>query len=277
MDIMSIKINREDTGNLYQTPMVSAPDKKEGKVSENGIINATDLAQKRNADFLGERQTENGREELRIKTRAYTQDMQAEKKIAQSESNLSQNVDRLNEADRLSADIEAQKAFVMEQSEDDANISIDDRDDMLADLDARLQEIQASKTEAENGQFELVAKAREDRIANNESANMVEANREERNQSTEELRSNAKNATVDMMERIQEETKANREEALKKAEAAEDNKKEETVITQPERPIARDNASDQAQARVQEELLNMVGNLRIASEDAKGLSYSSTI
>ncbi len=238
MDTMSVRIQRDriqnETEKNQQFLVAGAKRQEEAdkRALENGMIRNVEQNQKKNPDFLAERQTSDRREELRIKSRAMQEAERKEQQLARADYERSQGLERSNQLNLRAADVQMEREQVRGMAENE--ISTEKRETLQADIDRRMSEISEERRNA----------------ARINEANTAQV-REERRKLWEPPTAQQK---IDR--------------------AMEESEKKERV-----QQAARSKEAQQVnrQQRMKEQVTHMVENMRIASDDAKGIQYSSTM
>lgn len=238
MDTMSIRMQRDriqnETEKNQQFSVIGAkrqeePDKK---ASENGMIRTVEQNQQKSPDFLAERQTSDGREELRIKSRALQADARKEQQVERAEYERSQGLARSNALNQRAADVRKERGQMNDMAEDE--ISSDKRDAMQADLDRRTNEINDERRGAARINEANTARVREER-------QKLWAPPTAKQNIDKAMEARKKQQDVQQAARSRETQQVNR------------------------------------QQRMKDQVTRMVDNMRITSDDAKGIQYSSAM
>ena len=238
MDTMSIRMQRDriqnETEKKQQFSVTGAKRQEDTdkRASENGMIRTVEQNQKKNPDFLAERQTSHGREELRIKSRALQASERKEQQMERAEYERSQGLARSNQLNQRAADVQKERGQLNDIAEDE--ISAGQRESLQADTERRMNQINEERREAARVNEANTARVREER--------------------------SKLWAPPTAQQKIDQ--------------AMEARKKEQSV-----QQAARSKEAQQTdrQQRMKDQVTRMVDNMRITSDDAKGIQYSSAM
>lgn len=268
MDVSAIRISDKDerlfAGKI--TTKTEGPESKEGTVSENGMVRAVAKNREKSEDFLAERVTSDSREELRIKARAVNNDDKLERQIEISDYRKQENMNKVSDLNRQAADVENEKNAVIAAAAKADEMTPDEENEKLADLESRLREIEQAKNEAEKTKASVSEELREKSNKGIAEGGIKGAVKEFNEKKLEAVREDKKEMGKDFMKSLEEANKEDKPKAEDIVEISTEKRNESGNVTRVSQ-----------QERLQGEVLNMIGNMRIASDDAKGIQYSSTI
>lgn len=238
MDIRNIRMQTDriqtdaDKSQQLSVQGVKRQEDSEQLLSENSMLRSVEQNQEKNPDFLAERQTEDSREELRIKSKALQENDRMQQRVAGAEYERSQGLERSNLLNQRAADVQKERQRLEELGEDE--VSEEQRETMRTALDRSSAQLDEERRGADRVNLANTQRAREMRLDQLAQPGAVRTAKEQEAQT-----------------------------------------KEEASVQEAAR--GRESMQVSGQQRIQEEVTRMLDNMRIASDDAKGIQYSSTI
>ena len=276
MDVVSVRIKQNSTSegsDLLVGQKTGSAWRDENRTGDqNSIWNQNFIKSK---DFIAEKQTAAKRRMLRSELQTFSGDQMDEQSLKNQENSRTSTSNTIEQLD-INYRLEEEKK---QQLVDEAagNMS-QEQEEELADLEQRLSQIQTERAAGQRKLVHLTETASQMRIEQPARSQMSQIEEENQALSQESGKEIQTAATKQVRENLNLQLNQvwNQDENQNSKDASDNSQNIKNKQTEDDGARLRKQQVN-GQSQVQSEVLQMVGSLRLAKEDAKGITYSSTI